>query len=246
MEKINYKYFVPTIGSLIVILGIIKEYIYYSLFEHDILKYIDISEVFLLFAKDLSMILFSLILLGLIFFFLSNNKQEDIVVFKKNWDLSLKERFLFFVKDSFYLNFLLLNLFGIRELNFIYKFRNEWEINHFIILYIIIYLFRFIYDEIIRHYTLGHNKKLPIFHDTMIHFSFLLYFLIIGKTYIDYREIIDNKTKNQISFQIENKIIKSDKTFLFIGQTKNYIFFHDKIKKVNSIYKISDIKNLKE
>ena len=246
MDKINLKFIIPSIGSLIIILGLIKEFVYYQLFGLDILKYIETSEIFLLFAKDIGRIVFFLLIISLLYFFSTNKKQNDYVLFKENWNLKLTERILYFIKDSYNLNFLLLNLFAIRELNLIYKFHNEWEINHFMILYLVIYCFSFIYDEINRHYLIGHNKKIPIFYYYLINASFLMYFLTLGKTYIDYRNIIDNKENKKISFLLENKKISSSKSYLFIGQTKNYIFFHNKTNDENNVFKISDIRGLTE
>jgi hypothetical protein len=187
-----------------------------------------------------------LLIISLLYFFSSNKKQNDNVSIKENWNLKLTERILYFIKNSYYLNFILLSLFAFRELNFIYKFHNEWEINHFMILFLVIYCFSYIYDEINRHYVIGYNKEIPIFYYFIINASFLMYFVTLGKTYIDYRNIIDNKENKKISFLLESKKISSSKNYLFIGQTKNYIFFHDKTNSKNSVFKISDIKGFTE
>lgn len=73
----------------------------------------------------------------------------------------------------------------------------------------------------------------------LILFATMEYGIFLGK------RIIGGRANREVILITDKSIIKTDKNNMYIGQTKNYIFLYNRRDKQTTVYKISDVNEIK-
>lgn len=81
----------------------------------------------------------------------------------------------------------------------------------------------------------------------------ILYAILIGlallmigllSAFASARNILNGNAEKEVILILEKSVVKTDKNNMFIGQTKNYIFFYNRISEQSTIYKTADAKEI--
>jgi len=74
--------------------------------------------------------------------------------------------------------------------------------------------------------------------------TFIFLCLVIYSNKQEAGYIKSGNPKYFVSFELSDKVVQTDTTFVFLGKTKEYIFLRDLTKETNIIYPVSDIKRI--
>lgn len=218
--KKNGKY-VPYLGSFLILLGAIKQILYYSFFNFPITEYISISELVTLFFNDILGILFVFfILIVLYVFFSKSNRFERFKRFVLEDDFKTKFDKLNPVKSIFSLIFL-------SVLFVIYCYLFFTSINEGIITLLISYVITGIAFQIFH--VLWKNYGVNMFENDMLilMFAFLSLLFTIRSAYFDYKMVRYKGRYLGTSIRTMEKVVTSNTNCLFIGKTQRYVYFYN-------------------
>jgi predicted permease len=73
----------------------------------------------------------------------------------------------------------------------------------------------------------------------------ILLFSSLFNHYIKSEKIKDGISTTNLEFRYENKIVRTNKYFMYIGSSQAYIFCYDRLFKRTEIFKKDDLKELK-
>ena len=231
--------YIPIISGIVIVVGIIRLYFYYLPFGFDVFQYTDIFD----FIGSGLIALFPLGF-GMLFGFsmpyspqLSEKMQPK---FADNNRVSIKS-----FKKIMSIVFLLFIL--IPALIWLIKVLlsdNGFTEQRKLILTAI--GFALVALIVCQGLTDTYVEKMP-FNKTVFITLFFSPILIIYFSFFSYVDALDvlfnNKTIHN-SIVLSDKLISSDSTYFYIGQTKDQVFFHDSKTHLNEIYKQSDISKI--
>jgi hypothetical protein len=90
------------------------------------------------------------------------------------------------------------------------------------------------------------NKDTKIIRNIYLFFCTVsLIIFSITKAYVDIEKIKRNLPSHYVEFNYENCHIKTEKNYLYVGKSNEYIFIFDNCNKQTEIYKTAEIKNFK-
>jgi hypothetical protein len=252
------KEYLPLIYIFLVCFGYFDKSLYFNQFEINILNYLSIPELILIFIPLGSMIFTSFILLIIVFspaliFRKTENKldseDENItynLLFKiRNIPNKILRKILeniYFIVGIFimiYLQIIPLLLFFYYAISRIFTkvFFNK---NIFILSIILWGIFFFLKFKFQRS-KIRLNPKINLFvYSIMISIGFVVYFYMNINTA---ERILNGKSDYYVKFRLDSKIIETNKDLLYFGQTNQYIFL--RAIETNESY-IYNKKNIKE
>lgn len=230
--------FFPLIFILLTTLGYVHLQTYYYFFDIEILNYIDITEIILLFFNKSILIIVGILIVNAVSYILDNKINNEANNKKES---STKKR-----------NFILNNLGVI--------------IIIFLLIYIVIVLISGKYISLI--YPIGYLicgiiylvlekhffKILFLNHTPFFFFSIstsIVVLLLINLSTITnsiekgYNVRNNNLIIKQVCFSYNNKIIKTSKEIVYIGETKKNLFLFDLKQNETIIYKMENIDNFR-
>jgi len=204
---------IATIG--IILLGFFNIYIYYALYDLDITPYLEPSEIIFSFSS-LFVNAILLTCFGVVFIVIS----RFLSVLKNPSTIGKK----------IFQAVLVPLIMGILLFSFGFVFGGNENIGFVLGLAEIL-----IFMAIFVTYLVFLDNKYSFFTKLFIYFFITITYLVIrNKTEVS--EIVDYKNPRfEISMNVNDSIVKSGKSFFYIGATKNSIFFwNDTVKKVKS------------
>jgi hypothetical protein len=241
MEKENIKFWLPYIGTLIVVLGASKIVIFYMLFHFNISYYLDITEIISLILGNLVFIIgYSSVLAVLIY--LAYKAVERLSSIRTRYYFEIK-RFIPKRKTSYLIAAIVYILFLIEcTMWYVYNFNI-----YVCILTLIVYsIFAIIICELICDFYLKVNrKKIRILYKYYFLIVCMAIFEIIFSSARSYRLIKYEKGYSGTVIKLVDKTIVSNDKVYFIGKTKNYVFINNEIDSTITVIPMSEIKELK-
>jgi hypothetical protein len=249
MTKEDYKFYIPYLGTLLILLGATKLTIYYSLFGLNITSYLEFTEILTLFLNDLLFFIAIIFIQNLWMFLMQpNNELENI---SKGLHETLTERNLFkriFAYAINGINLLILTSIWILGIPFWFWFSKLPFTTYLYFLYAILgalLLLTIIY-EARRQWFIKFNEHPKMIYTNLAKLFIVLLGLTITSAYQDFESVKTNKRYLGTTLKLSDRNVVSDSNYYYIGKTRNFIFFHDQNKKTNDIFPMSEIKMLTE
>lgn len=253
------KDYLPLIYIMLVCFGYFEKSLYFDKFGIDILNYMSIPEMILIFIPLGSIIFTSIIFIiivvspGIIF-----NKTEyesKIENQKKSFNLlnklkKTKNKTLRKIAVNFYhvvgiLVMLFLHFIPILLMTYI-AFSRIFEKIHYkentILLFISLWGILFLFKFLVQKKEFRIKPRIVLFTYSILVFIFFIGYLEINANKAN--NILKGKSNYYVKFKIEDKTIESTKDLLFFGQTNEYIFLRNINTQENFIYKKNIIKEL--
>ena len=248
MKITTIKEFIPTFASSFVILGIIKAMIFYYAFGIRILDYIDFSESLLLFFDDILLIIGPIILayIGNLLL-IKKIKEANIIKVRPFKNIAIVLSLIFLVFNTIY-TFLILHRF--------FHFTNliSGLLASLILIFAGFYFFFIgiqIEKDIKNINSESEPRKKKILKTSFfqkIAISLFLYFVVNGfiyRTYMSLHDTVSNSPEKKITCKLKgNTIIQSGNDTLYLGQTRNNIFFYIRNYKTSLILKLDSVENI--
>ncbi len=249
LTKDDYKFYIPYLGTLIILLGATKLTIYYSLFGINISSYLEFSEILTLFLSDL-LFFIAIIFLQYLWIFLTQPKKElDNISQKLHNALTennLLKRILAYAINGINLMLLIsLWIIGIPFWLWLSELSFLTYLHFLYILFGVLALDTLIY-ETRRQWFVKFNEYPKIIYTNLARLFIVLLGLTISSAYQDYEAVKTNKKYLGTTLNLTDKEIISDSTYYYIGKTRNFVFFHDQNEQTNDIFPIREIKKLRE
>ncbi|WP_143273616.1 hypothetical protein [Aquimarina sp. MAR_2010_214] len=249
MTKEDYKFYVPYLGTLLILLGATKLTIYYSLFGVNIASYLEFSEILTLFLNDLLYFIAIIFIVNLLMFLMQpNNELENIskglhdTLTEKN----LLKRILAYAVNG--INLLILTLIWVIGIPFWFwlsKLPFTTYLYYFYPILCLILLLTIIY-ETRRQWFIKFKEHPKMIYTNLAKLFIILLGLTISSAYQDFKSVKTNKKYLGTTLKLSDRNVVSDSSYYYIGKTRNFIFFHDQKKKINDIFPMNEIKMLTE
>jgi hypothetical protein len=244
----------PIISLGILIVGTINLLIYYSRFGIDILSYLDFTEVlqiqFRLFAYTIGLILYQ----GIHYIMsteLGANVYAKLAPFTKP-ESKIDNTSKFYVDRITLAYYLGLFTIVISLGMIMYIIVSTPEIMpvvlYFIIFVIIDYVLYVVYkvlkSRIIESFTdvKDAGEKVSMLKYAVLFVAVVIGSIIVAKFQASY--ILSHHSQSEVTVVMEKKSFSTNVNYRYIGRTKNFTFFYDKIRKQAETFSNGDIKNL--
>lgn len=232
----DYLKLTPVIYAALVVIGFVKLYLYYKMFNINIGDYLELSEILVFFLDDL--FIYILVFAYLTFKFLRKyNESSNIQNQDGGHFLSDEKTYRKKLKIG------IISLLVIAALSTIFYFL--LPLKSFLIFIPVVIL---IIWAIIHYYTRQLVVNQVIKNKStyeLIHFSYLV---ILVVCYMAISEAETNKLYGYAyadEIEYKDQIIKSDSTQFFIGKTKNYIFYYNKEEHKTTAFPLKDVGYIK-
>ncbi|MGI0108320.1 hypothetical protein [Salinimicrobium sp. WS361] len=224
--------YIPLASIFIVFLSAIRQFIFYSNFNIDILSYLTLTEFLTLFLKDGIVIAFTVILAVPTVYILKNQKKVQKLA-KKN--LRLWQVFIILITLILIVAAFFVNLFF--ELKEIYnKPQNHIEGLNIIASFLLVGIALSIL-------FLLSVKKISTIKQVVGTGSLITVFVIIFSSLTAYNT--KNKERKNIHLIITDKeMIRTDDSLIYLGKTESYFFLYNKTKNSARIIKSEIVKQL--
>lgn len=246
IDNKTLKKVIPYFGPILIMLGYVKLNLFYNHFGIKIVDYLEFTEILTLFLPDI--VYFSSILFFVfIFDFLTkdeieitsqDNIKDEIISthsFKKRIKLNYKlNTFLFWFSLLIMIGFLIKLIWFRETLTFL-----DW----FYLMVPTLLIFMIIMLEYRYKYYNTYGEKLnPSYNNYIL----ILFFYTLFSVFYTFTDIdkTENRSDKTISFLYLDTKIQTDESLIFIGNTKNYLFIHNKKKNKSFVFNRSDIKDL--
>ncbi|WP_029271685.1 hypothetical protein [Flavobacterium sp. KJJ] len=233
--------FFPLIFILLTTLGYIHLQSYYYFFDIEIINYLDVSEIVLLFFDKSILLIAGILIIIPISYILDNklsqsNNQETIQrpETKINSDKYLKRMGYFIV--FIMIVRLALNVISGNYISLVFT------IGFIICLFIFFLLEKYLFKILIQKFSVFFFLSLFASFAMLLLASLLTISNIVEKGYnIRY----NNEIIKEVSFSYNNKIIQTSKELIYIGETKKNIFLFNPKKNETMIFKMENIDNFR-
>lgn len=242
MTKDDFKYYLPFVGTLVVIFGAVKMIIYFSLFGIKITSYLDFTEIITLFLEDI--LLFSSIVLFYLIIDLLLKSTDDRLLITENFNKALKEKsflkrfnlyinceikFLHFVKVSLmFITLYYINLIKLFDLKFLLVF--FWVL--------------FVVRIILIEFRVKYNNDVQVSHTNIITIIFIFLGISVYVAYAEFNSIMHDKKYSETKVELTKTSFSTNDLYFYIGQTKNYIFFYNRIEKNCDVIPMNEVKKI--
>ena len=245
-EKKILKTFFPVIGILLIACGYMKFSFFYHHFDIRINNYLEFSEILTLFLPDIikyGLIIFLIILFN--FIFESKLSVERI----HNLKLAITDSYnlLDRIKLHYLYNKELIWLSSACVINYLIAFiwfREKFLDILFITFYIPAFLiFSILLQEFKHKYKELYDQYLSPTYNNLILIFFLFNLYSIGSVYNEIKKV-ESGSKTIVTFEYSDENIKTDNNLIYIGQTSNYLFLHDKERKESKVFERSKLEKI--
>lgn len=242
-EKI--KNILPYFGSLLILCGYIKLSVFYSHFGIKISDYLEISEILTLFLSDAFIYILITFAIFLYVFITDSTEEieqkeetkEDIIKTEK-WLPRLVRFLKFSSKTLFNLAlFLLITVIG-------YFIKPE-SLYYFILmdcLILILLIFNYVLLEYNRKHKIIFGENLNSTYNNLILTVFIFLLFVFGSVYSEIKTV-EKGNIYFVCFKYFEKDYQSQTNYLYLGQTKNYLFMYDNLNDEATIFSRKDIAN---
>lgn len=243
MDKLK-EYF-PLISALLLILGTVRIIVFYSFFGIDITTYIDLSEIFTLsLSFFISSAIFLILTILIVLIMASYDLKGNNTLSVDYTDMSLlnSPRRNMIAIAYYILTFSVIIASGVL---FVYgpsrqRITYDFALVAIPMALLVPPLLPSWHNAIARKYKNLFEKELEskfIFIFTVLVLMAMLSTLYTRTTA---RKVLYSEDLVQMTYN--NKIIKTDSTYKYIGKTKNYIFFYNTTTKAADTYSASEVK----
>lgn len=232
----------PLILIVLTTLGYVHLQSYYYFFDIEIINYLEISEIPLLFFNKSILIILLILIIIIISYFVDDkiakeeNEIENYNLEKLKYEISKPKRFIHkilgWVIIFLLVTYIIINLIFKNYIGLIYP-----------IFYIICALIYILSEKtILKTLVNKHNT----FSSIIIYLGFASLILFNISTISNsiekgYRLRYENEQSKLISFTYDEKIIETNKKIIYIGQTKKSLFLFDKEKDETLIFKMEKV-----
>lgn len=229
-------------------LGALRQIIYYGQFDFAIVPYLELTESLTLFLNDLSFFAGIIIFQNLFMFLFQPKREAESIGQGLNQSLYEKnffKRLLAYSTNGVNLIFLFI-IWLIGFPFWIWLSDKPWTqyFSFLIILLIVLLFLTFIY-ELRRQWFVKYESYPKFIYTDLLKLSLLLLIYTVIKAYEEHDNVVSKKKYIGTSIQMEMDTLESDSNFYYIGQTRNFIFFHDQKDKSMTVIPIADIKKIK-
>lgn len=242
------------ITGLLIFLGFFKLWIYFSFFKINIINYLELTEIIVLFLNDVIILAFLIItsICFVIYVYLwrgltfNREKYEKrIELFKSKNTFYKRLKYYILKKESFFVLMFIFALFIL--INNIISGADIINITVNIVNTTFIFLLlinRILDNELKLIYFVKHDMPF------ISHFFTYLNYFLMALTAISFSALLSvNKVKNDYKYYgteitIKDNIYKSDSTEYYIGKTRNYIFFYNDTSKVVNIFPMEEVSKI--
>ena len=244
MKKEDLQTIIPYLGTILIIFGIIKLNVFYSLYNIDINSYLEFTEVICLFLNDILNLAFIIISVIFLFFVIvpknedeqSQNHLIDVVENGK-----ILERIKIYFTEKFYI-FIYLSLIFLITFSYIFdKSKLNIAYNYSFNILVIMFI-KIISLELLRQLKIKKEIIPKLTYLRIIIFTFYFMFYSIKSAYTDFDLISEKKMYTGTIIELQDKKFISDSTNYFIGKTKNYIFINNEKEKNCNVIPMSEVK----
>lgn len=228
------------VSTIVLLCGLLKFYIYYKQFGISILRFIDLSEIFILFMDNLLGYI-SMLIPTTINLFIIVSASKDKFREKNYWVFdSIKNHWISLVSFTtilvIYASIYFYLRKGIKRLDF-------FLLLIFILVCIIGVPWLFLW---IMHECWGEYMIVP---DTNVLYLCLLCFLLIGfaaaAAFAETRKVKRGGFLSKVEITLKDgSVLNSNRSVYFIGMTKVYFFIYDSVQKRCEVHKTEEIKTM--
>jgi hypothetical protein len=237
------KEIIPFIGVFLIGLVYVKLSLYYGHFNIDIINYLELSEILTLFLPDL---VTYILVLGVVLFilFLVQTKSEAIRSFEKKEKVIVTPSFLNRVKGIY--RYTKLILFPVVFLLICYLISFIWIRDAFWVLFYktfilpVFYILTFLFFEFEYRYFEIYGKRIGATYSNLFFICSMVCLFSIASAKSETLRVEKGESKI-ISFTFNSKNVSTNNTTVYIGQTKNYLFIYNVIKKETAVYQKDDL-----
>jgi len=226
--KESVEKFLPLLSIVILLSSILKNYIYFSNFNININEYIDLSEFPLLFINDVLFYLLFIIsfLIYLPFIYLRTYFRNKFG--SKYFNFNHTNKFIKISVPSIII-LTIITCFGNSPLDI--KLAQIMVYLPLVLAFLLLYL-----DK-----DLEFSKKYCLIVSIILMFVFSIF-----NAFSDIYKVENTKVKQKVTFNVDNKNIKTDKLKnIYLGKSRNFLFIYNKQTKETEVYKFEDIENFK-
>ncbi len=256
MDKEDFFKFLPSLGSILIFLGVLKLSIYYSFFNIEIVNYLTFPEILISFFNDIIVIVITLIVafvFALIILSSKSRKKEKetlSTIVENNYTKGKKYFSTATIQSSkskrsileAIIIFVLLVIFGYL---LFYKINTKLSILWLILLYCLTnYSILRLSDKLLDNY-ISLYKKMPNTLLSWAGYSFLVFAsMICYRAVYTFISVKNLKVNNGVIFQVDDNIVISDNSNYYIGKTQHYLFVFNEKTNETSVYPMNRIKML--
>lgn len=252
------KDYLPLIYIFLVCFGYFNKSLYYDKFGIDILHYLNIPELVLMFipvgSALVSAFLFLIIVIAPMVVFGPSSEELELEAKKDRFNIyeklgkiknsrvkkiSKNIYWVFAIITSIYLNFIPILLFLYFAI--FRNFESPLNISKMVIFLMIIWAFMFLLKFRFQNSKSKFNPRMQLF----VYFIMaIIVFIVYSDINLDKADrILNGKSDYYVKFELDNNLIETKDNFLFIGQTSDYVFLRKIDSEENHIY---DKKNISE
>lgn len=245
MTKDDFKYYLPYVGTILIFLGALRQILYYSLFDFAILPYLELTEALTLFLNDFAIFAAMVISQNVIMFLFQ--PKEEFESIGQGINETLKER-IFLKRLLAYatngINLIILSIVWLIGFPFwIWLSDKSWTLYFaFLLIPLGVLLFLTFIYELRRQWFVKYEAYPKFIYTDLIKLSLILLFYTIMTAYSEHESVALKKKYIGTTVLTERDTLVSDNNFYFIGQTRNFIFFHNTIDTSTTVISRSDIK----
>lgn len=237
---------VPVIGSFLIFCGVLKLILFYRSFNINILYFLELNEVLILFFNDL--IGYSLILvIGIAFNLILKESRDQRREKEKKKIIDEKKflkRFWLYMKFRFDLLIIIFFILVTGCVFVLFRGGDLFHLNELCIIFVSWFLILFLFIEV--------ERNMSVFYKTQITFSIQMTFMlimflltfVISSSFNDVYNIKNRSKYFGTQFKVGNTLITSDHLNYFIGKTKNYLFFYKECSCETIVYPMGRVKEI--
>ncbi|MHC0444074.1 hypothetical protein ACWA1F_01610 [Flavobacterium sp. 3-218] len=235
--------FFPLLFVVLTTLGYIHLQCYYYFFDIEILNYLDLSEIILLFFDKSILLILGLLLVIAISYILDDKLERKFYTSTKEESsrpkIDRNKRFFKIIKYFLFFTLALQIISNLIRENYIGL---VFPIG-FIISIIIFFLFeKFFFRVFLEKYSSFFFLSFTISLAVVLLINLNTISSVLEKGY-NLRH--NHQTIKQVSFYYNNKIVKTSNKLFYIGETKKNLFLFDSQKSETLIFKMENIDNLR-
>jgi hypothetical protein len=247
MKKITENLPVLSIGLLL--FSLFRLLLYYSVFNINIIDYVDIGEIISLSLASYIPAIFMVSLIILAVYFAQDSELLSVHnperFLKIQAPESVFKRFYSFVNDIGKYN-AFVPFLGYFIGAVLYYDKQETAIGVLIIstFFFVNTYYNFLILEVSRKKKSLTGTGLSTLTSNAIKITMLVTYITYFYTYVDATVKIRDTSYKNVTVGMSGKIIKSSNKFRYIGKTKDYIFFYQTDKKLGKVYSLDKVDSL--
>lgn len=228
-------------------LGALKQIIYYKLFHFSIVPYLEFTESLTFFLNDFALFGGMVLIQNLLgFLFVPKSEEESIGM---GLNEALKEKNFFNRLNAYAVNginlYLILIVWLIGFPFWIWLSNKPWTY-YFIFLAVIAFILIFLtlIYELRRQWFIKFDEHPKLIYTNLFRIFLILLLFTISNAYIEHDTVAEEKKYFGTWISTDRDSILSDSNYYFIGQTRNFVFFHNQLDCSTTAFSRADIKSL--